>query len=282
MSIFKDRTAFITGGAGGIGFAIARSLAKRGARIMLADIEGEAVARAACALAAEGFDAASVECDVADPDAMREAARQTLDRFGKVHFVVNNAGVSLDGRTGEIPLEDWRWIVDINLMGVVHGVEIFAPLIREQGEGGHIVNVASIAGLWPVAGSGPYTATKAAVIAYSEVVRHDLEAEGIGVSVVCPGWVRTGIHKTSNRKPSNGAASDSKEPSETMLLAHKQIESGLDPDLVGEWVADCIVAGRFHIFTHPEMAGVINARARAMKTDYAACVQDPRFAKLEE
>ena len=280
MSSFSDRTAFITGGAGGIGLSIARSLGKRGASVMLADIDADAAARAAEALSAEGIVAASVGCDVADASAVENAAREALRRFGKVHIVVNNAGVSLDGKTGEIPLEDWRWIVDINLMGVVNGVEIFTPLIRAHGEGGYIVNMASIAGLWPTARSGPYTATKFAVVGYSEAIRHDLEDEDIGVSVVCPGWVRTGIHETSERRPSrNGSNADAEYTrSEAMCMAEREIAKGLDPALVGEWIADSMAARRFYIFTHPDMAGVITSRARAMRVDYAACMDDPRFA----
>ena len=283
MMTFKDRTAFITGGAGGIGLSIARSLGKRGASIMLADLDADAAARAAATLSEEGILAASVGCDVADASAVDNAARQTLDRFGKVHIVVNNAGVSLDGKTGEIPLEDWRWIVDINLMGVVHGVEIFTPLIRSHGEGGYIVNMASIAGLWPTARSGPYSATKFAVVGYSEAVRQDLEGENIGVSVICPGWVRTGIHETSERRPSrNGSGADTNHPqSDAMRMAEREIAKGLDPALVGEWVADSMAARRFYIFTHPDMAGVIMSRARAMRIDYAACLEDPRFAGEE-
>lgn len=283
MTSFRDRTAFITGGAGGIGLSIARSLGKRGASVMLADLDADAAARAAAILSDEGIVAASVGCDVADPSAMENAARETLTRFGKVHIVVNNAGVSLDGKTGEIPLEDWRWIVDINLMGVVNGVEIFTPLIRSHGEGGYIVNMASIAGLWPTARSGPYTATKFAVVGYSEAIRHDLEDENIGVSVVCPGWVRTGIHETSERRPSrNGSdAAAEYEQSDAMRMAEREVGRGIDPALVGEWVVDSMAAGRFYIFTHPDMAGVIMSRARAMRVDYAACMDDPRFAGKE-
>lgn len=244
---------------------------------MVADIDGDAASRAAETLEGEGIEAASVSCDVADASAVERAAHATIERFGKVHIVVNNAGVCFDGTTGDIPLEDWRWIVDVNLLGVVHGVEIFTRLIRSHGEGGHIVNVASIAGLWPVAGSGPYAATKAAVIAYSDAVREDVEADGIGVSVVCPGWVRTGIHESRRRRPSRRSGKKQRD-SDAMRLAEKEIADGLPPEIVGEWVVDSIAARRAYIFTHPEMEAVITARARAMKTDYAACIDDPRFA----
>ena len=278
MNQFGNKTAFITGGAGGIGLSIARGLGKRGAAVMLADLDADAAAQAAARMSEEGIVAASVGCDVADASAVENAARETLQRFGKVHIVVNNAGVSLDGKTGEIPLEDWRWIVDINLLGVVHGVEIFTPLIRSHGEGGYIVNMASIAGLWPTARSGPYAATKFAVVGYSEAIRQDLAEEDIGVSVICPGWVRTGIHETSERRPSRNGSGAEHEQSSAMRMAEREIAKGLDPALVGEWIVDCMMARRFYIFTHPDMAGVITSRARAMRVDYAACMDDPRFA----
>jgi len=281
MNLFDNRTAFITGGASGIGLAIARSLGMRGASVMLADIDGTGALRAAEKVADEGITASSVGCDVSDAAAVRAAAAATLDRFGKVHIIVNNAGVSLDGKPGEIPLEDWRWIVDINLMGIVHGVEIFLPHIRSHGEGGHVVNMASIAGLWPTAGSGPYAATKFAVVGYSEAIRQDLEPEGIDVSVICPGWVRTGILDTRDRRPSAGDGAAAGRQSETMRMAEEAVAGGIDPALVGEWVVESMAEKRFYIFTHPEMAGVITARARALKTDYAACIDDPRFAQEE-
>ncbi|WP_306119819.1 MULTISPECIES: SDR family NAD(P)-dependent oxidoreductase [unclassified Roseitalea] len=277
MQDFSARTAFVTGGAAGIGLAIAASLGRRGARVMLADIDADALARAADDLAGQGIAVATTVCDVADPVQMRAAADETVSRLGKVHVLVNNAGVSLDGRTGEIPLEDWRWIVDINLMGVVHGVETFVPLIRGHGEGGHIVNTASIAGHWAVPGGGPYTATKFAVVGYSETLRQELEPEGIGVSVLCPGWVRTGIHRAQRRRPSfrTGTAQDD---SALMRQAGENVEQGIDPAIVGEWVADCMVANRLYIFTQPDLYGIVNARAAAIKIDFNACVRDPRFA----
>lgn len=277
MQDLAGKVAFVTGAASGIGLAIARSMHQAGMKVMLADIDADGLAQAAAEL---GSGTATVICDVRDPKSVQAAADATIQAFGKVHAVVNNAGVGLGGAPGTIPLEDWRWIVDINLMGVVNGVEIFTPLIRAHGEGGYIVNMASIAGLWPTARSGPYTATKFAVVGYSEAIRHDLEDEDIGVSVVCPGWVRTGIHETSERRPSrNGSSADAEYTrSEAMCMAEREIAKGLDPALVGEWIADSMAARRFYIFTHPDMAGVITSRARAMRVDYAACMDDPRFA----
>ena len=195
------KTAFITGGAHGIGLAIARSLAARGAKVMLADINADALTEASASLAAEGADVGSVVCDVANEAAMRAAADATIKRFGKVHIVVNNAGVGNGGRAGETSLDDWRWIVDINLMGVVYGVEMFTPLIKSHGEGGYIINTASMAGHVASAVMAPYHATKFAVVGYSESLREDLARDNIGVSVLCPAWVRTHIYKSSLGSP---------------------------------------------------------------------------------
>ena len=201
MDTYDGKVAFITGAAGGLGLALARALGQRGAKVMLADVDQQRLSAACNGLIREGVDAAHVVCDVSDADAVRLAATTTIDRFGKVHFVINNAGVSLGGPTGDIAIEDWNWIVNINLMGVVHGVEAFTPILAAQGEGGHILNPASMAGHLAITGGAPYTATKYAVVGYSESIRQELAPQGIGVSVLCPGWVRTAINETSQGRP---------------------------------------------------------------------------------
>ena len=280
MKQIKDRVAFITGGAGGIGLAIARSLGRRGARVMLADIDAAQLDAAVSQLLAEGIEAAPVVCDVSDATSVRQASERTLERFGAAHILVNNAGVFLGGRTGSIPVEDWRWIVGVNLMGVVHGVETFVPIIAGQKEGGYVINSASMAGHWAVGDLGPYNATKFAVVGYSETLRRDLRRDGIGVSVLCPALVRTRIHESMGARPStHEATGDLVEHDEKWMKAgHAAVESGIDPDTVAEWTVDCMAAKRFYIFTHPEMAWIIEARAGLMRADYQACIDDPRFA----
>jgi NAD(P)-dependent dehydrogenase (short-subunit alcohol dehydrogenase family) len=271
-----NKTAVVTGGAAGIGLEIGRSLGRRGARVMLLDIDETRLRLAADSLAQEGIDTAWQVCDVSDANAVRKAADETIARFGKVHILVNNAGVSLGGKPGKVPLEDWRWIVDINLMGVVHGVEVFLPLMLAHGEGGYIVNTSSMAGHLAAPLLAPYNATKFAVVGYSETLAQDLAAQNIGVSVLCPGWVKTNIHNTFMARPSarhrkadiNGGRLES---------AAAAVESGIDPHDVGEWVADCIRDRRFYVFTHPEMARFIDIRHALVKSDYAACAAQPRF-----
>lgn len=277
----SNKVAFITGGATGIGLGIARAFAARGAKIMLADIDDAGLAAAAAELSGAGADVATVLCDVADEAAVRAAADATIERFGKVHIVVNNAGVGAGGVAGETALEDWRWIVDINLMGVVHGVEVFTPLIKSHGEGGYIVNTASMAGHVASAVMAPYHATKFAVVGYSEALKDDLARFGIGVSVLCPAWVRTNIYKSSLGSPTAQAA-DAAEGDVDFSAMQAVVESGIAPELVGEWTADCVEAERFYIFTHPSMETYINERHAQIRADYAACAADERLAAEPE
>ncbi|MEM7190193.1 MAG: SDR family NAD(P)-dependent oxidoreductase [Pseudomonadota bacterium] len=261
MTDVSGKVAFVTGAGSGIGCEIAAALTRRGARVMLADIDGQAAATAAAALA----DAASVACDVADPGDMEEAARATIDRFGKIHVLVNNAGVSLPEAVGGIPLQDWRWIIDVNLMGVVHGLETFIPLIRSHGEGGHIVNTASLAGHIAYGRMGPYCATKFGVVGMSEALREDMAPHDIGVSVLCPAYVRTSIHLSAENRPSGQASS-----MESAAAVAANIEGGIDPADVAEWTVDSITNNRFYVFTHPEWEEEVDARYTRIKADYAA------------
>ena len=282
MESLKNKVAFITGGGHGIGLSIGRIFAQQGARVVLADINEKRLASAKETLASADLSVETVVCDVADPDALRRAADFTLERFGKVHIVVNNAGVSLAGKPGKIPLEDWRWIVDINLMSVAYGVEIFTPLIQSHGEGGYFINTASMAGHIAGPAMSPYHATKFAVVGYSESIRADLAADNIGVSVLCPAWVRTDIHNAGVNKPSlaNRAAADessSNEPETGIADIAAVIESGIAPDDLAQWVIECMRDKRFYIFSHPSMTQHLDARAALIKTDYEAIVSDGRF-----
>lgn len=275
MKINKDMVSFITGGAAGIGLAIAHAFAARGVKIMLADIDEEKLNQAAAELSANGADVDTVLCDVADEAQVRAAAQATVDRFGKVHIVVNNAGVALGGAPGEIDIKDWRWIVDINLIGVAHGVEIFTPLIQSHGEGGYFINTASMAGHGAAPGMAPYNATKFAVVGYSEALKQELAPSNIGVSILCPAWVKTNIHRSAFDKPTGGG--DESDPQFQAMAA--VIDGGLNPADVAEWTAQCVEADRLYIFTHPEFAGAIDQRYTMVKADYDACSEFPAFQK---
>lgn len=278
MSDIQGRVAFVTGGASGLGLAMARSLLKRGASVMLADRDAEGLERAVAELSSETNQVASVVCDVADASEIEKAAQATIDHFGKVHIVVNNAGVGLGGQPGEIELQDWRWIVDINLMGVVHGVEVFTPLIQSHGEGGHIINTGSMAGHVAPGGMGPYNATKYAVVGYSEGLKAELAPHNIGVSVLCPGWVRTNIHTTGFGRPSGGPTLEEAKDDPQFQEMDAVIKGGLDPDKVADWVADCVEANRLYIFTHEMMKIGIDMKYAQIQADYDAIIQDGRFS----
>lgn len=240
MTELTGKTAFVTGGASGLGLAMARSMGARGARLMLADIDEAKLEESGSHLKAEGYQVATCVCDVADAKSVQAAADATIQAFGSVHIVVNNAGVALGGQAGETALEDWKWIVDINLMGVVHGVETFLPLIRKNGEGGHIVNVASMAGLAASAAMAPYHATKFAVVGYTESLQQEMADSNIGVSVLCPAWVSTDIHKSSLDRPGQTESREEAMADPAFQQIKAVVEGGISADIVGDYVADCV------------------------------------------
>jgi NAD(P)-dependent dehydrogenase (short-subunit alcohol dehydrogenase family) len=186
MREFSGKTAFVTGGASGIGFALGRAFAQAGMKVMLADVETEALTAAVKSLHDFGPDVRGVTCDVADAASVERAAKASYEAFGNVHVVCNNAGVAAGGGIDTISLDNWRWVLDVNLMGVLHGIRSFLPHIRAHGEGGHIVNTASMAGMDSGLGFSPYVASKFAVVGLSEGLVTQLEPLGIGVTVLCP------------------------------------------------------------------------------------------------
>jgi len=255
MSIFEGKTAFVTGGANGIGLGIARAMISRGVNVMLADIDEQRMAAAASSLGGGNGKVETVFCDVGDVQSVRDAAAATIEAFGKVHFVFNNAGVGMGGETGDIALKDWKWIVDINLMGVVYGMEVVTPLIKSHGEGGQFVNTASMAGHWAAPKMGPYNATKFAVVGYSESVRQELAEHDINVGVLCPGWVKTDIAKENLNRPSKADGDDVDMAEEigtdgADMGVAELVENGMSPDVVGELVADSMEAKRWYTFNH--------------------------------
>ncbi|GHF10410.1 short-chain dehydrogenase [Kordiimonas sediminis] len=273
---YQGKNAFITGAASGIGFAIAEAFANRGTNILLADIDAEALEAAKKALSPHGVHLDTYECDVAKPENLQKAADYMTDTFGHIHFLVNNAGVGLSGAVGTIDTEDWRWIVDINLLAVTLGCEIFLPRMQAHGESGYIINTASMAGHLGAPEMPPYVATKFAVVGYSESLRGQLLDSTIGVSVLCPGWVNTNIHTTQAGSPSrNRAGAPPAAPSPDDIARFKEMEavirSGLAPEKLARWVLECIDQNRFYIFSAPEMRGFLQERAQQIDEDYAAC-----------
>jgi NAD(P)-dependent dehydrogenase (short-subunit alcohol dehydrogenase family) len=262
------KTAFVTGGASGIGLALARAFAEIGMNVMLADIEAAALTAARESLHDVGAEVRGVVCDVADPASVERAAKASFDAFGKVHVVCNNAGVGGGSGIDNISLDTWRWVLDVNLMGIVHGVRSFLPHIRAHGEGGHIVNTASMAGLVNGLGFSPYSATKFAVVSMSEGLATELAPLGIGVSVVCPEFVRTRISESGRNRPSRyGAMQTPVAASAAGLLAARLAAgsaAGLDPSAVAARVIAAIRENELYVFTHPHMRTLVEPRYAAI------------------
>ena len=254
MRNLAGKTAFVTGGASGIGLALGRAFAEAGMNVMLADIETDALATAVKTLQGVGPDACGIVCDVADPISVTCAAKATFGAFGNVHVVCNHAGVAGGGGIDDISLDTWRWVLDVNLMGVLHGIHAFLPHIRAHGEGGHIVNSASMAGLNSGMGFSPYAASKFAVVNMSEGLAKQLAPVGIGVSVLCPGFVRTSISVSGRNRPERyGPARAPNPASPAGKLAARLAElgqSGLDPSDVAAQVLDAIREDELYVFTH--------------------------------
>ncbi len=268
MRDLAGKTAFVTGGASGIGLALGRAFARAGMKIMLADIEAAALDEAVAGLRALGHDVRGAVCDVADADSMTRAAHSAFDAFGNVHVLCNNAGVAGGGGIDEISLQTWRWVMDVNVFGVLHGIATFLPHMREHGQGGHIVNTASMAGLQSGLGLSPYSVSKYAVVGMSEGLAVQVAPLGIGVSVVCPGFVRTRIAGSArNRSPRYGTAQVVEPASPAGLLAAtlaEQAALGMDPAVVAAQVLHAIRNDQFYVFTHPQMRGEVEARFAAI------------------
>ena len=268
MRELAGKTAFVTGGASGIGLALGSAFAQAGMKVMLADIETEALAAAVESLRHSAPDIRGVVCDVADPVSVERAAKASYEAFGKVHVVCNNAGVAAAGGIDNISLDNWRWVLDVNLMGVLHGIRSFLPHIRAHGEGGHIVNTASMAGMNGGLGFSPYVASKFAVVGMSEGLATQLKPLGIGVTVLCPGYVRTRIGESARNRPERYGTTQTPDPASLagLLLAHiaERLQSGLAPSEVAARVLAAIRGDELYVFTHPEMRGEVEERFAAI------------------
>ncbi|MGK2870702.1 MAG: SDR family NAD(P)-dependent oxidoreductase [Alphaproteobacteria bacterium] len=261
------KTAFITGGASGIGYGMAQAFARAGMNIMIADVEQAALDKAVADLSkSANVQVSGVRCDVSLRDAMFEAAQTTFDQFGKVHVVCSNAGIGAGGRMDQATAADWDWVVGVNQMAIVYAVQAFLPHIKEHGEGGHFVTTASMAGMIaaPMVG-GPYTATKFAAVGISEVLREELAGTNISASVLCPGFVNTNIGNAQRNRPDRfGGAPDPSKMTEQEKAGQEMVNSflkgGLDPRIVGELVLEAVKNDWPYIFTDPNMRGVVEKR----------------------
>jgi NAD(P)-dependent dehydrogenase (short-subunit alcohol dehydrogenase family) len=269
MKDLHDKVAVVTGGASGIGLGIAKTLARAGVRIALLDLEERALAPAEASVREVGGDVVGIPADVSSRYSLDAAAQRVLENYGRVDVLCNNAGVVVLGALADATAEDWRWVMGVNLMGAVNGVAAFLPHIRAQG-GGHIVNTASTQGLSASPGLGVYTASKYAVVAYSETLRLELAPENIGVSVLCPGIVNTKILEAARNRPAELASGTSAPPSPLLEALKPAVAHGLDPARVGDLVLRGIREDAAYILTHPESRAAFSARATAIESAYDA------------
>ena len=264
MKNLAGKVVFITGGASGIGLALARACGEQGMRVMLADIDREALDSAVVQLSNEQIDVDGVICDVTSEQSLRDAADAAIERFGKIHMLVNNAGVLVVGGVGENALDTWRWAMDVNVMGVIYGTEIFLPLIREHGEGGHILNTASVGGHVAYGGVLAYSTTKHAVVGYTEALADQLKDEGIGVSALCPGFTNTRIAETE-RFAGNQEAEAGKDSGFV-----DAVEAGMSPQVVATFTLEQIQQDALYIFTHPGTRGEVAERWSVISSAFDA------------
>ncbi len=278
MQDVSGKTAFITGGASGIGLAMAEAFGAAGMQVMLADIEETALNAAVAHLEERQIRAAGVLCDVSVRAAVEQAAEETIAKFGKVHVVCNNAGVGAGGPVGQVPAADWDWTLEVNLMGVIYGLDAFLPHIRAHGEGGYIVNTASMAGLISPPGMEPYCASKYAVVALSEGWNAQLAAENIGVGVLCPGFVKTQIDRSRRNRPDRFGGAETGDN----LIASDFVQNGIDPARVGQRVLEAIRGNELYIFTHPGMRVAVQDRFGRIMKGFDQADASPALQGLEE
>ncbi len=269
MQDLEGKTAFITGAASGMGLGMARAFADARMRIMLADIDADNLERAEAELKERGAEVASVVCDVTKEQSVFDAADATVDVFGKVHVLCNNAGVGAVGRFDKLTQRDWDWVLAVNEYGVIYGIRAFLPKLKSHGEGGHVVTTSSMAGLVNSGvGWGPYNASKYAAVALSEVLYSEVKDTNIGVSVLCPGAVATNIGKAGRHRPPEFGRSDPTPVQVAGGTLDEALSRGLDPDIVGRLVLEGIREDQFYLFTDPQMQRWVQRRFERIRQGF--------------
>ncbi len=273
MKDVAGKVAFVTGGASGLGLAMAQSFTGAGMKVAIADIEDAALESTRQHFVESNAEVITMKVDVTDRDAMAEAREKTLAAFGKVHIVCNNAGVAINGNVADMTYRDWDWVMKVNLDGVINGIVNFVNDIRAHGEGGHFVNTASIAGQYGMPGMSVYCASKFAVVGISETMRIDLAADNIGVSVLCPGLVDTGIQKSERNRPDSlgGSATPSMTPRpDGQAPTVEGLEMGIiQPSAVGDMVLHSVLNDQFYILSHAEFQPPVVRRGQEIQESFA-------------
>lgn len=265
MKDLNGKVAVVTGAASGIGLAIARRAAREGMRVVLADIEEAPLAAAAQQLRDDGAEALAVTTDVSSLASVEDLRSETLAAYGDVHFLCNNAGVAVGRLVWETTHEDWTWVLGVNLWGVIHGVRTFLPGMLASGGEGHVVNVASMAGLVTAPGMSIYNVSKHAVVGLSETLYHELQLTGarVGVSVLCPGWVNTRIMDAERNRPAGLRHTTTTQPAfagPAEEMARQALAHGMPPTAAADAVFRAVRDSRFWILTHPDMAPLVELR----------------------
>ena len=274
MSAFADlegKVAVVTGGASGIGKGIAEALKNEGAELVIADIEDGALQATAEELGATG-----IQTDVSSAESVGALATEVVERFGTAHVLVNNAGIGPMGRIADLTLDDWKWMVGVNLWGVIHGIHAFLPILKGNEEGGHTVNTSSMAGLVGMPGLGSYTLTKYGVLGLTEVLAKELEEDGskVGATVLCPGTIHTNIGTSSRNRPDDNAGGlhdvdISQEGSEVDMSGVRW----MIPIEVGTIVVDCIKSGELYALTHPDWWDMVEPRFVAIASAFGKTLE---------
>jgi len=266
MKDFRDKVAVITGGASGLGLAMAKRFAAEGMKLVLADIEEEPLRRVEQDFKKAKVAAIGIRTDVSRAQDVERLAEKALATFGGVHLLCNNAGVAPGGAVWESTLADWEWVLGVNVWGVIHGVRTFMPIMLRQDADCHVVNTASVAGLLSVPNMGSYCVSKHSVVTLTECLYHDLQQREarIGVSLLCPAYVPTGIADSERNRPAIlRNAQRNKTPEEAArdeALRHAVTSGRISADQVAQSVFDAVQANRFYVLTHPKIKGAIQTR----------------------
>lgn len=290
MKNFKGKTVIVSGGAEGIGFGIAQAMGREGMNVVLGDIDKQQLDIAQKKLEREGIAVVAQLTDVTDAKQWQALGQLALAHFGKVHMLVNNAGVSSPpGPIENTDHQDWDWVIDVNLKGVVYGAEAIVPLIKQHQDGGWLINVGSMAGMIGVPFTGAYTATKLAVVGMSESWSVELANDNIQVSVVCPAFVKTRIHLSGrNRQDHHKNIAGSINADESTIQQENTnsiaalVENGMSPEAVGQRVVEAVAQGELYIFTHPDQRAVVQKRFNAIDAAFERSESSPIVGDIKQ
>ncbi|ABG41464.1 short-chain dehydrogenase/reductase SDR [Paraglaciecola sp. T6c] len=283
---FTGKTAIISGAAGGIGLALAEALGKQGMNIVMGDIDIQALAVSRQSLLDKGVNVLACELDVTDYKQWEDVVARAKDTYGKVHMVINNAGVGgIPGKIEDTEHETWRWVMDVNVMGVLYGAQACVPAIKEHGEGGWVVNVASMAGMLGMPYAGAYCASKAAVVSMTESWAVELAPHNIHVSALCPAFVKTRIHESHRNRQEKYAVAPADRQDKKKLQAGANaatlaVESGIPAGVLAQRVLEALKSKQTYIYTHPNYRKVTSGRSKAIDKAFVDAQESPVVGHL--